>query len=555
MFRKCASVILASMLFVFITASLQTGTVDAVSFLKGKGPLTTAPLAAVSEVPGFTDDAGTGFCGTQWPFVATNGDTTISIILGNPGTADNHFSVAVNYFSTETGWINVNPASGIIPAGATNFPLAISLSDPPPGHNGVGFRAELVITHEASGSPRVIPLCLFIAYSDSWPTYANLSTACLRLRVFDNGFMADNIPGKSFDYFDDCDTFSTNTISSVYLYGGSPVITFLHASDTVRFAAFSSYPENGAFTPIQRIAVDSISNPSYTLGMAKFQTASPWFHIYGQAEYYVPRHPDSCEFIIQKYRFYGPNDTTYNGIVLGELLDWDIPSDSGTLNNSACDWSRKAIYQIGAEYNQDDSTEALCPQESNDRFGAIASDYRFFQNAVTKPYLTLVNPNYVQPLLPPGPTYRLMSQTLGCQAFTSSHPDSQYVDLATLVTFDEFQIRPRDTICIINILAVSKTGQTTMNNNLDKARVFIDQHPEITCTCVNHPGDANHDGSANVGDAIYIINYIFKGGPQPACMGEADANCDCALNVGDAVWMVNYVFKSGAPPIYCPMCW
>jgi hypothetical protein len=61
-------------------------------------------------------------------------------------------------------------------------------------------------------------------------------------------------------------------------------------------------------------------------------------------------------------------------------------------------------------------------------------------------------------------------------------------------------------------------------------------------------GDANFDGDVNVGDAVYLINWIFKGGPAPERMGEADANCDGDANVGDAVYIINYVFKSGPEP-------
>jgi len=74
--------------------------------------------------------------------------------------------------------------------------------------------------------------------------------------------------------------------------------------------------------------------------------------------------------------------------------------------------------------------------------------------------------------------------------------------------------------------------------------------PQI-CDCI--PGDANNDGGINVGDAVYIIAYVFKGGPPPApypiCSG--DANCDCQCNVGDAVYLISYVFKGGPPPCDC----
>jgi hypothetical protein len=64
-------------------------------------------------------------------------------------------------------------------------------------------------------------------------------------------------------------------------------------------------------------------------------------------------------------------------------------------------------------------------------------------------------------------------------------------------------------------------------------------------------GDANADGIANVGDAVYIINYVFKSGAAPTPPDAGDANCDAAANVGDAVYLVNYIFRDGPPPC-CP---
>ncbi|MCP4566880.1 MAG: hypothetical protein GY841_04780 [FCB group bacterium] len=66
--------------------------------------------------------------------------------------------------------------------------------------------------------------------------------------------------------------------------------------------------------------------------------------------------------------------------------------------------------------------------------------------------------------------------------------------------------------------------------------------------CCDLDGDANDDAAINVGDAVWMINYVFKGGPPPPCEDEGDANNDCSLNVGDAVYLINYVFKGGPAP-------
>lgn len=61
-------------------------------------------------------------------------------------------------------------------------------------------------------------------------------------------------------------------------------------------------------------------------------------------------------------------------------------------------------------------------------------------------------------------------------------------------------------------------------------------------------GDANSDGSINVSDAVYIINYVFVGGDPPNPLANGDVNCDGSVNVSDAVYIINFVFVGGNPP-------
>jgi hypothetical protein len=62
-------------------------------------------------------------------------------------------------------------------------------------------------------------------------------------------------------------------------------------------------------------------------------------------------------------------------------------------------------------------------------------------------------------------------------------------------------------------------------------------------------GDANSDGKITVGDAVFIISYIFRGGPAPTPLRVGDVNGDCKINSGDAVYIISYLFRSGAHPV------
>jgi hypothetical protein len=61
-------------------------------------------------------------------------------------------------------------------------------------------------------------------------------------------------------------------------------------------------------------------------------------------------------------------------------------------------------------------------------------------------------------------------------------------------------------------------------------------------------GDINSDGSINVADAVYIVNYIFLGGDAPDPFESGDTNCDTYVNIIDTVILINYIFVEGNLP-------
>jgi len=62
-------------------------------------------------------------------------------------------------------------------------------------------------------------------------------------------------------------------------------------------------------------------------------------------------------------------------------------------------------------------------------------------------------------------------------------------------------------------------------------------------------GDANADKKLTVSDVVYLVNYLFKGGPKPISeLIVGDANCDTKVTISDVVYLINYLFKGGPPP-------
>jgi M6 family metalloprotease-like protein len=62
-------------------------------------------------------------------------------------------------------------------------------------------------------------------------------------------------------------------------------------------------------------------------------------------------------------------------------------------------------------------------------------------------------------------------------------------------------------------------------------------------------GDVNADKEVAIADVVYLINYLFKSGPEPVPEPViGDVNCDDNVEITDAVYLVNYLFKGGPPP-------
>ncbi len=385
---------------------------------------------------------------------------------------------------------------------------------------------------------------LDVAHDEIW-------TGCIGLVVGNNGNYGntgnDDDGGKNLDYSSyggDCDS-----NADIYLFDGSPVICHIDGIDTIASYAlhdnklFHMVGNGNSTVPTQTTEHYDI----YRTGT--FTTFD--FAIGLEKLWWAPKHPDTCEFVIQAYKVYSFDDNEHTGISVGEAIDWDIPSDGGSDENvGGYDVDHKLIYVRGVE------TDGQGCQNNNARFGGQAL-LGFYVNdtctfdAGAQPYgaYTESTIDYLWPNhgFVPSELYEMMHDT-GYSAL----PDT--TDHHTVMTFFADQtISPNDTTCVYTVLTTVMNGTIdSLLGNVEKARRWFDGHVRHACLCCDVRGDADGSGPVNVADLTHLVDYLFFDGPAPPCIEEGDVDASGATNVADLTYLVEYLFFDGPAPPPCP---
>jgi len=61
-------------------------------------------------------------------------------------------------------------------------------------------------------------------------------------------------------------------------------------------------------------------------------------------------------------------------------------------------------------------------------------------------------------------------------------------------------------------------------------------------------GDADGSGAIDIDDVVYLIQYIFAGGPPPDPIQSGDADCSGVIDIDDVVYLIQYIFAGGPAP-------
>lgn len=286
------------------------------------------------------------------------------------------------------------------------------------------------------------------------------------------------------------------------------------------------------------------------------------------------------QFMLQATRFSNLTAAPITGLAIGEAIDWNIPSDSGNWNKDGWDGPTNMMYQIGEEYSQD-TIECTRNNERFGGIAVLGIyedgvDSASWPAAMQYGIFVMDNATQVDPLGHFSPD--LLFDHMNFMSGFTQADSADKNDLHMVATFRaNHTLAVGRNLIVYTLLATQFSGsvgdfETTVGDGI----AYYDTHfsPYEPPTCCVYVGDINHDGASggfpDISDLIYLVTYMFSCGPfqlmcndfpfgddccggDPCIFPEADVNCDGSIqpDIGDLIYLVTYMFLGGPPPT----CW
>lgn len=459
------------------------------------------------------------------------------LVLVNAGNGIANYSRSQSYVSG-SGWLSFpnDPSNSTVPAGCT-FADTLVLRINAPASQGF-YQAVVSFTYNDGDSNVTVqvPIDLYNFNEFFLPTDQAINTTTNRLNVNQAGRIGNYEQGNLF-------TYTSSGVS--YMKDGSLII-----GTSVDNLSFLIYEGSGGQptvdNPYGRLYAKS--NLTYSTSHAKYQLATGNgvnrdSTIGFRVAYYAPKDASNSDFYLARFSIYpGPNNSTQRieNFTAAFATDWDIPSDDGQSNTGGGEDARQMVYQRGTG-----------SATNTNRFGALAV---IREDGLAAPGgFVWENYRYVNPLK----VYNvdtLWNRMSTVSKFETS-PSTGDLNAIIVATNHETIVSP-DSFHFVIVVGGQLNGTLVgLQSVIDRAESFYCQNiatdqigcPQYVC------GDGDGNSLVTISDAVYIINYIFAGGPAPNPLLAGDCDCNELVTISDVVYLINYIFAGGqAPCAACP---
>lgn len=220
----------------------------------------------------------------------------------------------------------------------------------------------------------------------------------------------------------------------------------------------------------------------------------------------------NCDFYLIDYAIFNPCDTPLT-ILAGFVADFDVDNSGSNIVDR--DDSRNMIWMQNGDDTRAAGMALLSGEARNLR--GIHNPTWIWSGAFTDQV-----------------AYNEMLNT-----HSSTVPFSD--DWTALLTFDNPDIGPGDTLHYVMALMYSNTGSSGMAEIHDRAATF---YADMGYLC----GDATGDDTVNILDISFLIAYLYSGGPAPNPLDAADVDGNGNINILDISYLINYLYMGGPEP-------
>ncbi|MCX6835258.1 MAG: hypothetical protein NTW07_09040, partial [candidate division Zixibacteria bacterium] len=381
----------------------------------------------------------------------------------------------------------------------------------------------------------------------------------------------------------------TREEDAVYLYSGSP-FTMLYDyplgdgaeltcsyndRDQADVTGWDPTPDRGSITG--GVSTNGTYDSVYTGRFVNRDTSLVMERIF-----YAPRstHPanDTINFVICYTKFYSGDGQAHHFVTVGDVVDWDVPSEVRLNNISGISTSGSFVYAQGT-----DTTGVLSCQRNVNRFAAEAfiggytsaeelydscTNNQTFYNQIAMAQTILSDTSHLRdgtPLDPPQPNPKLWRQAIDygdhLQGDATAQNQAIWLTYAHLIT-----LREVDTLHFWTVLTTVRNGSLAqLEAQVVRAKQWYWRTIRHCCyvylgCCCQRVGNANNLGTypneVTISDIQLLVTAKFISSlpceQNLHCLAEADVNQSGGANpackditISDIQTLVNHLFIAG----------
>ncbi len=290
--------------------------------------------------------------------------------------------------------------------------------------------------------------------------------------------------------------------------------------------------------------------------------------------FYAPRNMNTTypNFVIMKSKIFTGTKGTQNNLSVGDVVDWDIPSDEQSTNVSAASVPADVVYMQGTVHP--DSTFAW---DNSQRFGAEAMMGWYWMSD----YLTLTdscisntdyhgsfgcvqgfvdNDTIVAPDAIAQPWAQAWWDSLAFYDYNSGNTND--TDQAAFMAYmHDFTLPDSDTLVAWTAFATVKQGTLTdLENTIAAARQwyldYLRKPVDAVCSpgCCTPPtvGDCDQSGIVDITDVQVLVDNQFLSLTPLSCEAEGDCDYSGVVDITDLQVLIDNQFLTLTPLPPCP---